>query len=98
MFVHRLVVAGVADLDEPRMLPSTLEPRSATRLQLRAILDPGFSYPDSHSTTASSANRADGNSEIEDKSTKGSGERVGKGANFKFALFSQASSCTRLTG
>ena len=28
-------------------------------------------------------NRADGNSEIEGKAAKGSGERVGKGASFK---------------
>ena len=33
----------------------------------------------------SSVNRADGNSEIEGKAAKGSGERVGKGASFKSA-------------
>jgi len=31
-------------------------------------------------------NRADGISEIEGKAAKGSGERVGKGASFKFVV------------
>lgn len=99
MFVHRLVVGWRCGA---RRAPNVAKHFGAavgdTPLQLRAILDPGFSDPDSHSTTASSANRADGNSEIEDKSMKGSGERVGKGANLKFALFSHASSCRRLKG
>jgi hypothetical protein len=36
-------------------------------------------------TSESFMNRADGNSEIEGKAAKGSGERVGKGASFKSA-------------
>jgi len=41
--MHRLVVAGVADLGEPRMLPSTLGPRSATSgYSCARSLIPGF--------------------------------------------------------
>ena len=60
MFMHRLVVAGVADLDEARVPPGLHAAAAAvgdTRLQLRAILDPGFSYTDSHSFVLAFNNR-----------------------------------------
>src|SRR5258707_7093923 len=80
MFMHRLVVADVADPGSRPAQNAAMHSGAAVsdaRLRLRVILDPRFSYPDFLrpssflSTSVSSVNRDDGNSEIEGKAAKG---------------------------
>ena len=92
--MDRLVVAGVADLDEARVLPSTLEPRSATRgYSCARSLILGFLtqiriLSSLLSTIASSANRADGTATYKVKLRRVAASELGKEriSNSRFSL------------